>query len=382
VQLVPWRIVLNPDRHRWAICTQVCDRHVTAPLRPRLRKVDRACPHLCACPLLLACACFKEVCFRRDLLAAFFGAGKVLPVKRGAGVDQPMLLDLGRRLAANRWAHVFPQGRVIQDSSPRNHYRLREGQLESGANAAAVPAVVPAVVPAPAAAASGAPSLAPPRASLPHIAGKTPQPPREPSPATASAPLLFHPQPAFAEAGHRHRLKWGVGKLVAHAPRASNAREGGKGGVAVVVLAFRGMEELLPLAPDGFNLAPLDLKRLFKLDKLGRDAETLLGVGGNGGGAAVFRSRVGQCARSDGCECGVHVAVGRPLAFDDLIAAHEEQHGRLWTYGAAPGLDAVLNGGDQRGWSPSSGAERELYGAITARIDEELRRLEGLLWEE
>ena len=85
--LMPWRLVARPTLHRWAICTQ-------------------------------------EVCFRHAAMGAFSGAGRVLPIKRGGGCDQPMLLDLGRRLAAGGWVHVFPEGRVNQGRPPD---RLRWG---------------------------------------------------------------------------------------------------------------------------------------------------------------------------------------------------------------------------------------------------------------
>ena len=90
--------------------------------------------------------------------------------------------------------------------------------------------------------------------------------------------------------------------------------------------------------------------------------------------------------------------MGRPLAFEDLLESHEAAHGPLWRYGAAPHLDhdddgghgaatqpsTVMKGGENdrarpRGWGSSTAAERELYAAITARVDDELKRLEGLL---
>lgn len=40
--------------------------------------------------------------------------GKVMPIQRGGGVDQKLLQDFARRVAAGDWAHVFPEGRVAQ----------------------------------------------------------------------------------------------------------------------------------------------------------------------------------------------------------------------------------------------------------------------------
>jgi len=64
--IMPWRVVLQASKHRWAICTQ-------------------------------------EVCFKNDWIAAFVGCGKVMPIKRGAGVDQPQLLEVrGSKMAEDR----------------------------------------------------------------------------------------------------------------------------------------------------------------------------------------------------------------------------------------------------------------------------------------
>lgn len=41
-------------------------------------------------------------------------AFQVLPIERGAGVDQKLLLDFSRRLAAGAWCHIFPEGKTVQ----------------------------------------------------------------------------------------------------------------------------------------------------------------------------------------------------------------------------------------------------------------------------
>ncbi|MFN9939423.1 MAG: hypothetical protein ACK56I_08100, partial [bacterium] len=45
---------------------------------------------------------------------AFMGVGQTLPVWRGGGIDQPLLLDMARQVAAGNWAHIFPEARVVQ----------------------------------------------------------------------------------------------------------------------------------------------------------------------------------------------------------------------------------------------------------------------------
>jgi hypothetical protein len=39
---------------------------------------------------------------------------QVMPIARGEGIDQRMLVHLQRRLGAGGWAHVFPEGRCYQ----------------------------------------------------------------------------------------------------------------------------------------------------------------------------------------------------------------------------------------------------------------------------
>jgi monolysocardiolipin acyltransferase len=48
--------------------------------------------------------------FNTEAKARFFGAGKGVPIVRGAGIDQPGMNFLADRLAAGEWVHVFPEG--------------------------------------------------------------------------------------------------------------------------------------------------------------------------------------------------------------------------------------------------------------------------------
>jgi monolysocardiolipin acyltransferase len=61
--------------------------------------------------------CSQEFCFNPEyssLIHAFSGLGKVMPIRRGGGINQKLLLDFARRLAAGDWCHVFPEGGIWQ----------------------------------------------------------------------------------------------------------------------------------------------------------------------------------------------------------------------------------------------------------------------------
>jgi monolysocardiolipin acyltransferase len=50
------------------------------------------------------------------------GAGKVLPMFRGGGIDQKALLDIGRKVAKGDWIHVFPEA----GSNTTNHILIND----------------------------------------------------------------------------------------------------------------------------------------------------------------------------------------------------------------------------------------------------------------
>lgn len=79
--------------------------------------------------------CSQELCFPSAALAAFFGAGKVLPIRRGETVEQPELQVFGRRFRHGDWLHIFPEGRVWQEvgSPPRDaHARQVSSEGRNG----------------------------------------------------------------------------------------------------------------------------------------------------------------------------------------------------------------------------------------------------------
>ena len=61
--------------------------------------------------------CKESICFRNALAASFTGAGKVLPVKVGDGVEQIAFKAVGRRLAEGEWIHIYPEAACIQSGS-------------------------------------------------------------------------------------------------------------------------------------------------------------------------------------------------------------------------------------------------------------------------
>ena len=73
--LLPWDLKLRPTKIRWTLCSQ-------------------------------------EICFKNPGIAAVFGAGKVLPIRRQGGIDQPLLLEFARKIAVGDWVHVFPEVRT------------------------------------------------------------------------------------------------------------------------------------------------------------------------------------------------------------------------------------------------------------------------------
>lgn len=58
--------------------------------------------------------CAQDMCFKNEFSSTFCGAGKVLPINRGAGVDQPLMAGIARKLAMGEWVHMFPEGVCVQ----------------------------------------------------------------------------------------------------------------------------------------------------------------------------------------------------------------------------------------------------------------------------
>ena len=118
------------------------------------------------------------------------------------------------------------------------------------------------------------------------------------------------------------KLKWGVGKLIAHAPKPP----------IVIPFYHSGTDAILPPNPKTMKVDNY-------IPKIGHD---------------------------------VRVRFGDQICFDDLIEEHEKIHGPLWKYKAS--IDEE-NNNDKEAWRTSKAEDLELYSNITRRIEAHLTHL-------
>ncbi len=195
--------------------------------------------------------CAQEYCFSDALPAAIKGymsAGQVLPIRRGAGIDQTLFRDFSSLVARGEWCHIFPEGGVWQWNKLGG--RGRTSIVESEAEGIQTP-----------------------------------------------------------------KLRWGIGKLIAHSPIRPR----------VIPFAHIGMDNLLPQDPT-------TRKTYLKKDIFG------------------------------GEPLKVHIQFGEEIYFDDLIQEHEMKYGVLWEH--QDGHDFI-----------SSKHEKELYHKIALRIQNHLENV-------
>lgn len=183
----------------------------------------------------------------------YTGLGKVLPIKRGAGINQKLLLDFARLVAAGEWCHVFPEGGIWQWDTLGGRRNGHEKEL-----------------------------------------GK---------------------------------LKWGIGKLIAHAPVTPE----------VVPFYFKGTE----------TIYPQDENKVVK---------NKLPIPGH----------------------KVNIRFGAEIRFDDLLAEHEKIHGPLWKYKSSLKQESTYGTEKENEFHAYWDSRPEdliLYAKITSRIEEALTKL-------
>uniref|UniRef100_A0A7S0UP00 Phospholipid/glycerol acyltransferase domain-containing protein n=1 Tax=Polytomella parva TaxID=51329 RepID=A0A7S0UP00_9CHLO len=90
--------------------------------------------------------CASDRCFKHPAYAAFFRAGKTLPVVRGQGLVQAGMAAAEDRLSAGDWVHIFPEGtRSRNGGREMGPVRKGVGRLVSAAanGSGTAPLVVP-----------------------------------------------------------------------------------------------------------------------------------------------------------------------------------------------------------------------------------------------
>ena len=80
--------------------------------------------------------CAADRCFVNPFADAFFRAGKVLPLTRGLGLEQPGMAAAEARLASGQWVHIFPEGTRSQTGA-MGPVRVGVGRLYAAALAEA-----------------------------------------------------------------------------------------------------------------------------------------------------------------------------------------------------------------------------------------------------
>jgi 1-acyl-sn-glycerol-3-phosphate acyltransferase len=94
--------------------------------------------------------CATDRCFKYgEFVNTFFRAGKVLPLERGAGLEQWGMRTAEKRLADGDWVHVFPEGtrsvdRVVKPAK-RGVGRLVYGAIDGHSHQVMAPLIVPLV---------------------------------------------------------------------------------------------------------------------------------------------------------------------------------------------------------------------------------------------
>jgi len=236
--------------------------------------------------------CSQEYCFNDALpgiIKGYLGAGQVLPICRGKGINQQLLKDFGYFLACGEWCHLFPEGGVWQWNELGGRRELPENAIIGASSDFGT-----------------------------HITSNN-----EHDDIIRIIPATTQ-QRALPVNPSKGKLKWGTGKLIAHAPTIPK----------VIPFAHVGMEKLLPQD---------------EVTGKTRIRDNLL------------RSMLPTILGGEEDKLSVKIQFGEEITFDDIIQEHEQKYGKLWKYGP----------NEEEKWI-SSYEERILYNKIVQRIEDRL----------
>jgi len=75
--------------------------------------------------------CAQEICFPNRVFSWFFRAGKIIPIRRGAGVHQEGVREAASILRRGDWLHIFPEGRCYPNVTSLARLKWGVGKLVS-----------------------------------------------------------------------------------------------------------------------------------------------------------------------------------------------------------------------------------------------------------
>ncbi len=246
----------------------------------------------------------------------------MLPICRGGGINQQLLLDFGRHLANGEWCHVFPEGGVWQWNEVGGRRALPEGSVLGSASDFKEDQ---------------------------NIGNTTNNSSSSSDSSSSDSKSIIIPattQQRTLPPSPLGKLKWGVGKLIAHAPITPR----------VIPFAHCGMERLLPQDE-------VSGRTFLRRDFLKSLLPSFLQLGND--------DRDDGTSSGDGKGLQIQIQFGHEIEFDDLIQEHEEKHGKLWKY---RGKEPTGSQPQQENWV-SSREERILYSKIAKRIEMRLEVL-------
>jgi len=130
----------------------------------------------------------KELMFTNPLFNYFFGSGRVIPIVRGAGLNQEGVNKAIEMLNKGEWVHMFPEGKVIETGTLLPRLKWGIGKLVHSTTET-TPCMIPMYL-------SGLEKIMPPKKKywIPRAYGKT-------------VDVLFGEPVYFKELLNKHREK-------------------------------------------------------------------------------------------------------------------------------------------------------------------------------